>query len=231
MAILDNIVGAWMFDESSGNATDSSGNGNTLTNIGTATFTSGKINNAGTFNGTNQGFDRGNGASLTRTGAYSWNFWFKTNAWTYIFDHTSNSGGNNRIILYGDDATDCVHAYFNGNEVVSATNSITLGTWYMATLTKGSGGTGTCELFLNATSVGTTTFSTAGSSLNELSFGKSVDEGAWLNGQIDLAATWTRVLTGAEITSLYNGGAGLAYPFSGGGGGAILPQFKGFARL
>lgn len=35
------------------------------------------------------------------------------------------------------------------------------------------------------------------------------------NGQIDEVAFWKRILTPAERTALYNGGAGLAYPLSG----------------
>lgn len=41
----------------------------------------------------------------------------------------------------------------------------------------------------------------------------------WI-GMMDEIGTWTRALSPAEITTLYNAGAGLAYPFGGGGGGA-----------
>jgi len=53
------LVGYWKMDESSSgsNATDSSGNGNSLTNNGTTPFASGKYGNAaGTFNGTTRYF-------------------------------------------------------------------------------------------------------------------------------------------------------------------------------
>lgn len=45
--LTNGLVGWWKMDESSGNPVDSSGNGNTLTNNGTATFSTGKFGNAG----------------------------------------------------------------------------------------------------------------------------------------------------------------------------------------
>jgi len=41
----------WKFNESSGNATDSSGNNHTLTNYGGITYTAGKLNNCASFSG------------------------------------------------------------------------------------------------------------------------------------------------------------------------------------
>jgi len=43
---------------------------------------------------------------------------------------------------------------------------------------------------------------------------------------LDELGIWTRVLTDNEITSLYNSGNGLAYPFSGGGGGGSVLATK-----
>ena len=49
MSLTTNIVAYWKFDESSGNAMDSTGNGNTLTNVNTVTYSAGKINNGANF--------------------------------------------------------------------------------------------------------------------------------------------------------------------------------------
>ena len=49
MALNTNILASWKFDESSGNASDSSGNGKTLTNINTIAYVAGKVNNAADF--------------------------------------------------------------------------------------------------------------------------------------------------------------------------------------
>lgn len=40
----------------------------------------------------------------------------------------------------------------------------------------------------------------------------------FLNGAMDEVGTWARQLSGSEVTQLYNGGVGLQYPFTGGGG-------------
>ncbi len=39
-----------------------------------------------------------------------------------------------------------------------------------------------------------------------------------MDGIVDEVGLWSRALTIAEVTALYNAGAGLAYPFDGGGG-------------
>lgn len=42
----------------------------------------------------------------------------------------------------------------------------------------------------------------------------SSNAGTWFNGDVDEVGLWDRVLTAAEITQLYNSGAGLPYPFT-----------------
>jgi len=39
-------------------------------------------------------------------------------------------------------------------------------------------------------------------------------EGYFLNGTLDEMGVWNRALSGAEVTALYNSGAGIAYPFA-----------------
>jgi hypothetical protein len=45
MSLTANLIGYWKLNESSGDATDSSGEGHTLTNNGTVTYSAGKLNN------------------------------------------------------------------------------------------------------------------------------------------------------------------------------------------
>ena len=73
MAILDNIRAAYKLDESSGNAADSSGNGNTLTNNGTVTYVTGKINNAALFdNTTSKNLDFAGNLGFAGGGTRTW---------------------------------------------------------------------------------------------------------------------------------------------------------------
>ncbi len=53
MALTTGLKAYWKLDESSGNAADSTGNGNTLINNGSTTYTTGKINNCADFGASN----------------------------------------------------------------------------------------------------------------------------------------------------------------------------------
>lgn len=50
-----------------------------------------------------------------------------------------------------------------------------------------------------------------------------------MNGDIDEIGIWSRIITSGEVTSLYNSGAGLAYPFTGGGATNNSSMFFVFA--
>lgn len=192
-------VGVWHFNESSGNATDSTGNGNTLTAINSASYTaSGKLGRANSTNGTNQRFDSSGALSLTNSSVYSWTLWAKsTNISSYIIDHCSPTGGNTRYIAYYD-TNSKITTYFNGGSVSSANNSISANTWHKITLVK-TGGNGTASRFyLNGAHVGNANSGSSGSATAKLSTNGSVDGGSWFNGNQDEvrvrtsepAATW-----------------------------------------
>lgn len=216
MAILDNIKAAWSLDESSGDATDASGNGFTLTNNGTVTYSTGKINNGAVFNNTtgknldyngNLGF---NGSTGTRT----WMAWVNVSSFSatgYILDNTTTTGADRRFILYSDSDSK-IHMYAGTNEVL--TPALSTSTWYYIVVTQN--GT-TWELFLNGSSQGTTTMGTATFGDNSFRIGESYAGGGAGKSTNDIVTIWDRVLTGTEITNLYNGGSGIQYPFSAGG--------------
>lgn len=198
-AVWSNYVGVWHFNESSGNATDSTGNGNTLTAINSAGYTaSGKLGRANSTNGTNQRFDSSGAMSLTNSGVYSWTLWAKsTNVNSYIFDHCSPTGGNTRYMCYYD-TTNKITTYFNGGAVSSANNSISANTWHKITLVKTGANSTPGRFYLNGAHIGNANSSTAGSATAKLSTNGSVDGGSWFNGNQDEvrvrtsepAATW-----------------------------------------
>lgn len=70
------LVGHWKFDESSGDAADSSGNNITLTNNGAVTFSEGTQGNAAVFDGGNY-FSTSNGPDLANK-SFTFSFWIKT---------------------------------------------------------------------------------------------------------------------------------------------------------
>ncbi len=73
-------------DESSGNATDSSSNGNTGT-VANASYSAGSLNNALGFNGSTSSFTAADSASLSLTGDFTVEAWTKFNS---AFNSTSN---------------------------------------------------------------------------------------------------------------------------------------------
>ena len=226
MALTDNLEGYWKFDESSGNASDSTANGNTLTNNNTATYGPAVINNGAYLaSASTQFFSKSDTASLSITGDLSISGWFYNtdsavsgtfvskwldagNQRGYIFDYDPASSGTLRLVLSttGSD--------FPLVTVTGASLSST--TFYYLTMTfKAS--TSKVNFYKNASLVGAEQTISASSIFdNTADFTVGMDTGGkgYLNGRVDELGVWARVLTGAEITELYNGGAGLSYPFT-----------------
>ncbi len=81
------LMGYWKLDESSGNATDSSGNALTLTNNGTTTFVGSKYGNGSSHNGTTQYFSTVTAISNIQTVA----FWVNPASTSDDYIHLINS--------------------------------------------------------------------------------------------------------------------------------------------
>jgi hypothetical protein len=75
--LTNGLVGYWRMDEVSGNAIDSSGNGTTLTNTGTASYSGGKFGNGAELNGTSQYFDAADSEALSMTGDVTLSAWIE----------------------------------------------------------------------------------------------------------------------------------------------------------
>lgn len=224
MALTDQLVSYWKFDESSGNAADSVGT-NTLTNVGTTAFAAALINNGGDFGSANSTkyFDKATDFGVDG-GNVSMNFWFKMQTEIgsgvyslYYLDMTPSNtryrveydynGGTRRITWYR--ATPG-----NGGTDKNVSYTVTLGTanWHMITYTYD----GTTLLgYVDGVQQATIAASGSGSiGLSDIfTVGAYTGGGGYTSGYVDEGGVWSRALTGAEITSLYNGGAGFQYPF------------------
>jgi len=218
-SLLTNLSAYWKLDESSGAPQDSSGAGKHMTNVGTMPFGSAKINNGVLPDGTNRMVAlQGDALGFTSSSqSMSWNFWVKASSWTtYVCQITTTAGAGLNTLVYG--ASGAAKYYIGGNEITSS--SLSTGVWYMFTLVK----TGTTyEFFVNTTSQGTiTNGSQTASSNTALALGCNTnDGGVTVTGSpmgstsgLDEAGVWSKALSSAEITALYNSGAGLSYPFS-----------------
>lgn len=229
MALTTNLVSYWKFDEASGNATDTVG-ANTLTNFGTATFGSAKINNGVTLNGTTQYMNITDAAQsgLGITGDLTMAGWinFSTfnSASIYVIGGKAtldavtvrswqiqmNVTGANKLDFEISNGT------LDPRSGVAWTPSTA--TWYYLTFVY-TAAAGTVDSYINA--VAQTQQTGYPTSINvstaPFTMGSALQSGAqtfFLPASLDEWGVWSRGLTGSEITQLYNGGAGLAYPFA-----------------
>lgn len=172
--LSNGLVGFWKFNESSGNATDSSGGGVNLTNNGTTTYTGGKFGKAPTFNGSSKYFSAGSIISSVQTVV----FWTKPASTTDNFVNLASgvyvnaSSGN----LGATGFTDPI-IFVNG----ARTKTISSGVWQLVAVT-----------------------TTSGISVNAFEAGRANGSYGANNSQIDEVRLYNRSLSGDEISQIYN---------------------------
>lgn len=228
MALTDNLVSYYKLDESSGNAADSVGS-NTLTNNGTTAFAPGKINNGADLEAGSSNYFSIADASQTGldfTGDFSLSCWLKFES----LPSSSQFGILDKWLSTGDQLSYLIDYNTNGTAGIRVFTSSTGGgagvaggqanftastaTWYHLVVSKS--GT-TTTVYIDDSSVGTITNSNAiFDGTSALFLGNENDASRFFDGIIDEVGLWSRALTSGEVTTLYNGGAGIQYPFSAG---------------
>ena len=244
-ALADNLISYYKLDESSGNAADSVGS-NTLTNTD-VTYSTGIINNGAVFNsstdkltitdGSQSGFDFSDDFSIS-----SWINVTAINqghgivakgdngAYQYVF---YIDGGNKPTLDISQDGSQTASQYHR--QTADAAQITSTATWYHVGVTFDLG-LNTIILYVNGASVASSvTYGTGVTAINNgtgnFSLGYENSFPAKLAGTLDEVGLWNRVLTSAEMTSLYNSGAGCAYSFAAcEGGAAILTPIIGLIR-
>ncbi len=232
------LVSVWELDEASGNAVDAFGS-NTLTENNTVPATTGKINGARDFNGSNDFFDITDNASLS-TGDID----FSITAWVKI-----DSTGSAQFIVSKYNVTGSQREYTLSYSTtanafmftVSATGSSTTssaawgstpttGVWYFIACGH-SAAANEVWLSVDGGTPVTAAHSTGvldGTSAFCLGQRPSAD---LFNGTLDQVTFWKRdIRSDSTIPQLYNSGNGLAYSSWGGGGsgnGVVYPLIIG----
>lgn len=226
MALTDNQLHVWHFNESSGNAADSVGS-MTLTNNGTITYGAGLLANCALGTGVNQYFDNTAASFWASTPtSFTVNVWIQASSTPgtdvdYMLINTDGTTNPGSLRLHYRNASSVVATVFQAFDntgsgaayTIANVQTLTTNTWYMWTATW----SGTAmELFINASSVGTLPLLSFGRNDPVSSFTRIMGQGGGdaLQGKMDEFGVWTRQLSGSEITQLYNGGAGLAYPYT-----------------
>ncbi len=239
MSLITSLQGFWKLNESSGNAADSSGNNNTLTNVNTVTYSAGLIQNGANFASASSKYLAITNASQTGlgiTGNISVNFWVKIstqisggNTWMFVTKF-NYSGSNNRSyqFYYQDDGGGALTLYGSissdgiGGTGFSKVKTIGTNAWHMITYTY-TPATGTMEFFYDGVSLGTAGGGPASIFNGTADFRLGANHaGLYYDGSKDEVAVYSRRLSSSEILTLFNNGLGLTYPLVPPGGAFLL---------
>jgi len=227
MALTDNLISYWKCVEASGNIIDAHST-NDLTDNNTVTSAAGKINTARQFTKANSEY----AVHVSNAALQLGDIDFTYAAWVYIDSNTIND-----VILskYSETSQEVYLSCYNvtnrfrfqvqslDNLSSGAVQADTLGTpsvstWYYCIAWHDATGN-TLNIQVNNGGVDSTSWSAgvlvgaAPFQLSGIAFSPPI---IFWDGRIDEVGFWKRVLTSDERTSLYNSGAGLAYPFTSG---------------
>jgi len=215
-ALSDGLVGYWKMDENTGTTTsDSSGNGNTSSAFtGNTTWTTGKFGTGLTFDGTND-VARIPETASTDVGGSSSSFtissWFKTTA--------SQAGGGGYVAAKfsaaGDVAfilnvisTNQLQFEVNGGTdyIAATTMTVNDGLWHHFVGVRDISGL-KMHLYLDGVLKDTIAITAQDATNNDdisIGNGSTSYTGADFNGQIDESRLYSRALSPAEVSQLYN---------------------------
>lgn len=209
------------FNESSGDATDEV---NSLTGTNTsATFSTGKLNNAAYLGGTAY-FTVTDNAILEPASDISFGGWVyisSTSSFQMVMAKGENAGDTRSYEMRCSGTTTNIQVQLRvGAGLYSActtTTAIGTGVWKHVIYTR----TGTTQkIYIDGVSdTLTSVTNNAGNiqySTDDLWIGQR-NGGLRFNGRLDMIGVWDVELTSVEVTELYNAGTGIEYPFSAGG--------------
>lgn len=236
MSLLSNLEAYWKLDEASGNAADASGNGNTATNS-SVTYSTGLINNGAVLSSGN--LSAADSASLSVTGDLSISMWIKMNnlptqgirfpllnkEGSYFISLNRNRTGDGAISYFefdGNVTSSSASSISGQSTITSGQEIITTGAWHHLVFTYNAT-TGDCICYidgsLNRTETNspvsitdTTNACVLGGNTAVFTNGGYFSFGN-MDGMMDEVGIWSRALTAAEVTTLYNAGSGIQYPF------------------
>lgn len=228
-SIISRLIAYWKLDESSGDALSTTNGAVILTNNGSTPYAPALINNGidfGTAN-TNKFLRNTSSLGLSPSGPYSCSFWVKvrtapTSGQFQIFkDFLCGSGSSQaryQVFYFNNSGTKQL-IFRRGNASVDndVTYNVDLGTssfFHIGYTYNGS----TVTAYVNGVSVGTVASSGVGmySLTNNFTLGTSIDAvpaSGFSFAYIDEVGVWEKTLSGGEVTTLYNSGIGIQYPF------------------
>jgi hypothetical protein len=199
MALTNNLLAFYKLD----NTTDSSGNGNTLTNNGNVTFASGKLGNAAVFDGSN--YLQATDSNLpSGQSSRTISCWYKTTSNSEVnvlaYGAQSFNGG---VVLYSQNDGKFIFSQY-GDGIIS-TSSLNDNNWHNIVVTYD----GTNWILYVDGSINDQKAMGTDTQLTELLIGGAWGGGGNFDGSVDAVGIWNRALSDAEVAELYNNGTGL----------------------
>lgn len=182
--------------------TDLAGTQQNITLVNSPTFTSGTPSYF-TFNGSNQ-YGTGGGVVLTST-TYTKSVWFYINSYASNNNLVSSSTGGHFMFLAGTNKIYCGHANWSGiygYQDYPSTGTISLGTWYNATLTFNT--TDGMVLYINGLQDSTYTVNKSAHGGNSSTDIASFAGSNLLNGRLAKVYCYNRSLTSDEVLQNFN---------------------------
>ncbi len=229
MSLLTNLVSYWSFESL---LVDSTGTNN-LTNNNVVTQGTGIIGNAANFAGPgDQSLQAANNASQSPTGSFTFDGWLNPTAvtnmtgWGVLHNESGTSGNPGYRIDIFNSTLRFLLFTITGTKTVTAAISANVWTYFRAWWDSGAG---TIFLQLNNGTINSAASANGPETSSFPFFFGSLQGGSGNNyrGLIDEVGYWSRVLTTAEGTARYNGGAGNTYPFPAGPSMAAPPVALG----
>jgi len=219
-ALTDNLVSYWDLNETDGARFDSTIRDNDLTDNNSVLYGAGILGNAGDFEATDTEFlsiVAGDQTDLAISSDFSISLWAKFESLPtagnaeflvarkdlYMLGAVYNTAGTYKFILNIDGTSKLIEWVPN------------LGTWYhIVEIYDASAGT--IDVYVDDTPLTQQTGLPNSIPTTDATFYIGSDgygTGYTMDGLIDEVGVWDRILTSDEITALYNGGVGVAYPF------------------
>ncbi len=219
MALTDSLISVWKLDEASGNALDSHSTNDLTETSGTIASATGKVGNCRDFeDGDTEQFEIADNVSLSVQDIdFTIAGWVNGEnlASTQCIVSKWGAAGNQRAFWVFNQVGTGLRFQVSADGTVTATattTALTAGVWAFFVACHDSVAN-TITIQLNNGTAASTAHTT-GVFDNTAPFRiGSRDASSYWDGLIDEVSFWKRVLTAGEITTLYNGGAGLAYPW------------------
>ena len=216
MAITDNLAWGFKLDETSGGLIELVG-GLDLTELGTIGSVTGKVGNARSFNFSDSRATRSNNSAF-QLGDIDWTHvgWAYPTSFSFgirgtIVAKTDTTSSAEWETFFQTDGT--LRCQFNGN--ATSSNTASLNTWNFWAV-RYNAASDELNVRLGTTYTNFTSMPASPTDTTAFWIGGETTSGSpylLFSGYLDEMFGWKRRLSDTELDTIYNGGAGLAYPW------------------